>query len=126
MPSWRPWISGDKNFGGLGLPPQLVAAEATGKGYHAEVEFALPSGDAVDVHLSREAELTAVEIWIGSRLSRELEHVEHCLAAGYDRIICLVFADALLADLTRAIPERFPAQAHRVRVVPLKQVGALL
>ena len=105
---------------------QLVAAEATGKGYHAEVEFALPSGDAVDVHLSHHAELTAVEIWVGSRLSRELEHVEHCLAAGYDRMICLVFAETRLDELRHAINDRFPEQANRVRVVPLKQVGTLL
>ena len=105
---------------------QLVAAEGTSKGYRAEVEFALPSGDAVDVHLSQGAELTAVEIWVGSRLVRELEHVENCLAAGYDHIICLVFAETMEADLRRALPQRFPDRADRVRVMPLKQVGNLL
>ena len=88
----------------------------------AEVEFALPSGDAVDVHLSQGAELTAVEIWVGSRLSRELEHVDNCLAAGYDHIICLVFADAMEAELRQAIPERFPTQA-RSRAGDATQTG---
>ena len=105
---------------------QLVAAEAMTKGYRAEVEYALPSGDAVDVHLCQGAELTAVEIWVGSRLSRELEHVDNCLAAGYDHIICLVFAEAMEAELRRVIPERFPDQVDHIRVVPLKQVGRLL
>ena len=104
---------------------QLVAAEATSKGYRAEIEVALPSGDAVDIHLSRASERIAVEIWVGSRLSRELAHVENCLAAGYDRILCLVFAETLEAELRRAIPQHFPDQADRVRVIPLKQVGHL-
>ena len=78
------------------------------------------------MHLSQGAELTAVEIWVGSRLSRELEHVDNCLAAGYDHIICLVFAEAMEAELRQAIPERFPEQADRVQVMPLKQVGNLL
>ncbi|HVA92820.1 MAG TPA: hypothetical protein VNL71_23610, partial [Chloroflexota bacterium] len=105
---------------------QLVAAEGMAKGYTAEVEHDLPSGDAVDVHLAKDGTTTAVEIWVGSRLSRELEHVANCLAVGYDQIVCLVVGERMQAELTAAIPERFPAQADRVTVLPLTQVGSLL
>ena len=105
---------------------RLVAAEGTAKGYTTEVEHALPSGDAVDVHLAKDGATTAVEIWVGSRLSRELEHVANCLAAGYDQIVCLVFADDARDELAQALPERFGGEAARVTALPLHRLGNLL
>jgi hypothetical protein len=117
--------------GGRGGPlhrhvQEFVAAEAVAKGYAAAIEHPLPDGAIVDVHVDQGDCRTAVEIAIASRLTRELDHVTAALAAGYDRVICLVLSDVLRAALIDVLPTRLtPADAARVTVAPLTQLGRL-
>jgi hypothetical protein len=117
--------------GGRGGPlhrhvQEFVVAEATARGYAAQIEHPLPDGSVVDVHVDRGGATTAVEIAIASRRTRELDHVTAALAAGYDRVVCLVLADALRADLTATLPTYLAAaDVARVTVAPLTQLGRL-
>lgn len=105
---------------------QLVVAEAEAKGYTASTEHELPSGAIVDVHVANGSETIAVEIAFATRLSRELEHIRSSLAAGYSQAMTLVFSDELLSQLQSAVLEQLSSEeAARVRVLSLKQVGAV-
>ncbi len=55
MPSWRPWISGDKTFGGLGLHPQYRRT----KGLKGPRLYRTRPDPFADVWEEVEAELTA-------------------------------------------------------------------
>jgi hypothetical protein len=78
---------------------QMVAEDARAKGYTAKVEYQLPSGAIVDVHLERGQEKIAVEFAVLSHPSRELAHIRQCLLAGYDKVVA-VFADPQLLEKT--------------------------
>lgn len=105
---------------------QLVVAEAQAGNLHAETEYQLADGGIVDVHVVGCALTVAVEIAISSRVERELAHVEACLAAGYVRVVCLVFSDRLRSRLVRDLPGSFtPEECGRVEILPLTRIGQL-
>ena len=118
--------------GGRGGPvhrhlQRFVTAEARAKGYQATPEYELPNGGIVDVHVERGADQVAVEIAMTSTATRELEHISACLEAGYAEVVSLVVSDTTRAALERDLPRSFDeAACQRVRIVPIKQVGAIL
>jgi hypothetical protein len=106
---------------------RLVVAEAEAHGWSARIEEPLPDGNAVDVHIDAGNRTIAVEIAIWSRVSREIEHIDACLTAGYARIICVVWSERLRLDLLDTLPVRFPAvDPARVAILPLTRIGRLL
>ncbi len=54
----------------------------------------------MDVHLEKGEYRVAVEIAVASRPSREIAHIKHCLAAGYEKVFD-VFADERMLQKTQ-------------------------
>jgi hypothetical protein len=98
----------------------LIAGQAEVKGYRAECEHTLPSGGIVDVHLAKGAEHVAVEVAITSTVERELDHIEHCLIAGYGRIVVVCHNERLGEQLTAALPARLNGRGGAVEVRPVR------
>jgi hypothetical protein len=73
-------------------------------GRHCEVLLVdavaiLGNGGIVDVHLEKGEYRIAVEIAVASKPQRELAHMKHCLAVGYDKVFD-VFAEERLLERT--------------------------
>ena len=106
---------------------QLVVSEAKEKGYTAVIEHELFNGGIVDVHVASETERVAVEISITTDVDDELEHVQACLEAGYDRMVTLVYSDATRARLQERLAEVvLDGDRDRIALLDVSRVGALL
>jgi DNA-binding Lrp family transcriptional regulator len=101
----------------------VVMEGALAKGYRTKVEHALEDGAIVDVQLEKGRKRIAVEIAVVSRPEREMSHIKHCLAAGYDQVFVLLADENLLARTQQVIGETFSGEdAGRVRLLPLGQL----
>jgi hypothetical protein len=79
---------------------QLIEMGAVANGFTAQSEYDIGNGGIVDVHLEKGDIRIAVEIAVASRPSREITHINNCLAAGYDRVFD-VFADEKMRQKTQ-------------------------
>ena len=106
---------------------QLVVSEAKEKGYTAVIEHELFNGGIVDVHVASEMERVAVEISITTDVDDELEHIQACLEAGYDRMVTLVYSDVTRDRLQKRLAEVVPdGDRDRIALLDVSRVGALL
>jgi hypothetical protein len=80
---------------------QLIAARAISQGYTAKVEYDLGNGGSVDVHLEKDGVRIAVEIAAVSKTQREIAHIKHCLAVGYDKSMSSLSINGCLSGLQR-------------------------
>jgi hypothetical protein len=105
----------------------LAEEGATAKGYVAQCEKDLGNGGIVDVHLENEEMRIAVEIAVASKPSRELAHIRHCLAAGYDRVFD-VFVDEGMLERTQAlIAGEFSAEeVSKIQLVHISKVAGVV
>lgn len=102
---------------------QLVTAGASTKGYSTQVEKPLANGTIVDAHLEKDGERIAVEIAIASKPEREIAHIKHCLAVGYDQVSTLFADETLLARTSEALHKACAQdEARRVRLLPVSQL----
>jgi hypothetical protein len=105
----------------------LIADRAVSQGYTAKVEYDLGNGGSVDVHLERERDgiRIAVEIAAVSKPQREIAHIKHCLAAGYDKAY-VVFVDQKLLERTTAALEGFSdEELGKIRLVHLRNLSQI-
>jgi hypothetical protein len=79
---------------------QLIETGAAANGFTAQCEYDLGNGGIVDVHLEKGDIRIAVEIAVASKPSREIAHINHCLAFGYDRVFD-IFADDKMRQKTQ-------------------------
>ena len=86
----------------------IVAAFGRSKGYTAELEKRLPSGQYVDIHLARNEETVAVEISVVPDVSREIRNMEKCLAEGYDRVLALFADESAVSEAMAEAQKRWP------------------
>ena len=106
---------------------QLVVSEAKEKGYTAVIEHELFNGGIVDVHVASETERVAVEISITTDVDDELEHIQACLEAGYDRMVTLIYSDTTRAKLQERLAEVvLGGDKDRIALLDVSRVGALL
>jgi hypothetical protein len=80
----------------------LIETSAAANGFTAKSEYDLGNGGIVDVHLEQGDIRIAVEIAVASRPSREIAHMKHCLAVGYDRVFD-IFADDKMRQKTQEV-----------------------
>jgi hypothetical protein len=70
--------------------------------------------------------LIGVEIAIVSKPEREISHYRQLLAAGYDQVIGVFADEQLLRKTEEALPTAFsPAELEKIRLLPLRKLGAL-
>ena len=106
---------------------QLVVAEAKEKGYTAVIEHELFNGGIVDVHVASETERVAVEVSITTAVEDELEHIQACLEAGYDRLITLLYSESVRQGLEERLDQVVSSEdRERIELVDVSRVGALL
>ena len=86
----------------------IVASFAQSKGYTAELEKRLPSGQYVDLHLACDEEMVAVEISVVPDVLREIQNMEKCLAAGYDRVLALFADETAIPEAAAEAQKRWP------------------
>jgi hypothetical protein len=105
----------------------LVEEGATAKGFTAQCEKDLGNGGIVDVHLENGEVRIAVEIAVASKPSRELAHIKHCLAAGYDRVFDVFADEGMLQRTQEAMKGEFSAaELGRVRLLHLSKLSSLV
>lgn len=86
----------------------IVASFAQSRGYTAELEKRLPSGQYVDIHLASHEEMVAVEISVVTDVLREIRNMEKCLDAGYDRVLALFVDETAIPEVTAETQKRWP------------------
>jgi hypothetical protein len=101
----------------------VIADGATAKGYTVTCEKALDNGAVVDVHLEKGQKKIAVEVAVFSTPEREIAHITHCLAVGYDQVITLFADETLLARTATALGEACsPQEQGWVRLLPFREL----
>jgi hypothetical protein len=105
----------------------LVEEGATAKGYTARCEYDLGNGGIVDVHLENGQLRIAVEIAVASKPSRELAHIRHCLAAGYDKVFDIFADEGMLQRTQEAMRGEFSdEELGKVRLLHLSKLYSLV
>lgn len=106
---------------------RFVVNEAVAKSYALALEYELPGGGIVDVHLGCGRDTVAVEIPITSTARGELDHLSACLDAGYARVIALILSDAVRSTLERDLAGSFSVdERERIMIASITQNGNLL
>jgi hypothetical protein len=97
----------------------LVKRLAEDRGWRATIEAPVLGGaGSVDVSLERGERRIAVEVSISTPADHEVENVQKCLAAGYDRVIVVVSDKRALRAVAHGIETSLGAEARdRVCVV---------
>jgi DNA-binding Lrp family transcriptional regulator len=103
-----------------------VSEGALAKGYNTKVEYRLPTGAIVDVHLEKWQERIAVEIAVLSKPSREIAHIKQSLEAHYDKIYA-VFADTHLLERTSEAlaGELTDAERAKIQLLPVSKLTSV-
>jgi len=78
---------------------QLIKKFAQEKGYKAEIEKVLPTGEKVDISLKKDKTKIACQICLTTPESYEIENIKKCLKAGYEKIIVISTQKRILKNL---------------------------
>ena len=78
---------------------QLIKKFAQEKGYKAEIEKSLPTGEKIDISLEKDKIKIACQICLTTHQSYEIENIKKCLKAGYDKIIIISTQKRILKNL---------------------------
>ena len=78
---------------------QLIKKFAQEKGYKAEIEKVLPTGEKVDISLKKDKTKIACQICLTTPESYEIENIKKCLKAGYEKIIMISTQKRILKNL---------------------------
>jgi hypothetical protein len=91
------------------------------------VEYALPTGGIVDVHVEKGQEIIAIEIAVASTPEREISHMKNCLACGYGQLYTIFADEHLLGRTAMAMQHAFcEEELRKIRLLPLRQVAQVL
>jgi TraM recognition site of TraD and TraG len=101
----------------------LIEEGATAKGYTAKVEHDLGNGGFMDVHLEKDGVRIAVEIAVVSKPQRELAHIKHCLAVGYDKVYVVFLEQRLLERTTAALAGFSDEEVEKIRLVHVSHLS---
>jgi hypothetical protein len=105
----------------------LIEEGATAKGYSVQCEKALGNGGIVDVHVEDGQVRIAVEVAVISKPSRELVHIKHCLAAGYDKVVAVFVDEGMLERTRRLIKTELSAEeVAKIQLVHVSKLSAVV
>lgn len=106
----------------------LIRRLAEDRGFVAKIEeTVLGGGGRVDVHLERAGLKIACEISVSTNPEREIENIQKCLAAGYDRVIFVSPVKKTLRDVERTAHDSLSGEsADRLCLATPEEVVALL
>jgi hypothetical protein len=106
---------------------QLIEMGAAANGFTAKSEYDLGNGGIVDVHLEKGDIRIAVEIAVASRPSREIAHIKHCLAAGYEKVFDVFADERMLQKTQEALSGKVTAQERaKVQLLHLSKLSHLV
>jgi hypothetical protein len=95
--------------------------------FTAKSEYDISNGGIVDVHLEKGKIRIAVEIAVASRPSREIAHIKHCLAAGYDRVFDVFANDKIRQKTQESVTGGFSeAERAKVQLIHLSKLSHLV
>jgi hypothetical protein len=105
----------------------LVQEGAAAKGFTAKCEYDLGNGGIVDVHLENEEVRIAVEIAVASKPQREIAHIKHCLAVGYDKVFDVFVGQRLLERTQEALDGQFSDEERgRIQLLHLSKLSGVV
>lgn len=112
---------GEKPPAGRGGPVhkhfvEVIARWAAQKGYQITKEQKLEEG-WVDLVLSREGQVTAIELSVTSTTEREINNLNKCLEAGYSRVVMLFLDRGVQQRYVNQIDQRFSGEERNKVVV---------
>ena len=106
---------------------RLIEEGATANGFIAEVEHDLGNGGIVDVHLEKGEYRIAVEIAVASKPQREVAHIKHCLAVGYDKVFDVFAEERLLERTEQALTGGLSDEERaKVQLLHLSKLSVLI
>lgn len=105
---------------------RVIAMKAEQYDFGATIEARGPNGKAVDIGLEKDGRRIAVELCITTRPPQELHNLLADLQGGYERVITLCVAPAVVDALQRLAAEQDAAVAARVRCGLVKDFVSLL
>jgi hypothetical protein len=106
---------------------QLIEMGAAANGFTALCEYDLGNGGIVDVHLEKGECRVAVEIAVASRPSREIAHIKHCLAAGYEKVFDVFADERMLQKTQEALSAEVTAKERaKVQLLHLSKLSDLV
>jgi hypothetical protein len=105
----------------------LVQEGASVKGFIAKCEYDLGNGRIVDVHLENGEVRIAVEIAAMSKPQREIAHIRHCLAVGYDKVFDVFVDQRLLERAQEALEGQFSDEERaRIQLLHLSKLSRVV
>jgi hypothetical protein len=105
----------------------LIEEGAVANGFTAQCEYDLGNGGIVDVHLEKGDIRIAVEIAVASRPSREIAHIKHCLAVGYDRVFNIFADDKMQQKTQEALDDGFSDEERaKVQLLHLSKLSDMI
>jgi hypothetical protein len=106
---------------------RLIVDGATANGFTAKVEHDLGNGGIVDVHLEKGEYRIAVEIAVASKPQREIAHMKHCLAVGYNKVFDVFAEERLLERTQEALAGGFSDEERvKVQLLHLSKLSELI
>jgi hypothetical protein len=106
---------------------QLIEMGALANRFTAKSECDIGNGGIVDVHLEKGDIRIAVEIAVASRPSREIAHIKHCLAAGYEKVFDVFADERMLQKTQEALSGEVTAQERaKVQLLHLSKLSHLV
>lgn len=92
---------------------ELVSRWGEAKGFRVTIEAPIAGGrGSVDVALERHDLRLACEISVTSTVAQEVENLEKCLGAGFDRVVLVSRAKSRMRRVEAALEKRLPAEAR--------------
>jgi Type IV secretion-system coupling protein DNA-binding domain len=106
---------------------RLIEEGATANGFTAQCEYDLGNGGIVDVHLEKGEYKIAVEIAVASKPQREVAHIKHCLAVGYDKVFDVFAEEKMMNKTQEALPAHVsPEELTKVQLLHLSKLSELI
>jgi Type IV secretion-system coupling protein DNA-binding domain len=106
---------------------RLIEEGATANGFTAQCEYNLGNGGIVDVHLEKGEYRIAVEIAVASKPQREVAHIKHCLAVGYNKVFDVFAEDRLLERTQALVTGELPVEEQeKVQLLHLSKLSELI
>ena len=105
---------------------RVIATHSEQYGFAATIEAIGTNDKAVDIGLEKAGRRIAVELCITTRAPHELQNILEDLQGGYERVITLCVAPAVVDAIQRLVAEQDAAVAARVHCGLVKEYVSLL
>ena len=102
---------------------RVLKAYAEKQGYQVIIEKHLNQQKAVDLHLEKGIEKTAIEISVTSDSVKELKNIQKCLAGGYDKVILLCLNKQTMDNTKKRVNNSIDKKyLGNVFITPINQI----